>query len=350
VLSAFACIGLGFGTGQAVADEPPAQWVQFTQYSTMAGNAEIAGRMMSPLQSARLRARLAEHHQSLPDQPVDLAQERFLLLVPPERPPEGYGLLVFVSPWAGAHVPLGWASELSRRGFIFVAADRAGNDQDVLGRRVPLALLAQENVRQRYPVNARRTYVAGFSGGSRVAMRLALAYPDVFAGAVLNAGSDPVGNADVPIPPRELFLAFQVASKLVYATGRYDEYPRRIDAESRDSLDEWCVFAIRAQEIPTAGHEVADARALARALDTLSEVKDPVPTKLASCRDTLDAKVDAEIKRIDALHSEGRREDARRAVLEFDARWGGYAGARGAALIERFLSDSARKDSAPNER
>ena len=347
---ALACIALGLGACRAAADEPPAQWVQFTQYSTLSQPIEIARRMMSPVRFAELQARLAERHQRLPDEPVDLAKERFLLLVPSERPAEGYGLLVFVSPSASLQTPLGWASELSRRGFILVAADRSGNDEDVLARRVPLALLAQENVRRRYPVNARRTYIAGFSGGSRVAMRLALAYPDVFAGAILNAGSDPIGNAEVPIPPRELFLAFQTSSKLVYVTGRHDEYPRQIDVESRDSLSAWCVFAVRSQEIPTAGHEIADHRALARALDALSEMKGPAPAKIAGCRDALDAKAGDEIERIDSVLAQGRREEARRAVLEFDARWGGYAGARGAALVERVLNESADKDGVRNER
>src|SRR5208282_4778992 len=71
------------------------------------------------------------------------------------------------------------------------------------------ALLAAQNIMHRYTVNPDRVYVAGFSGGSRVAMRLALGYPDLFRGALLNAGSDPIGDALAPIHPRILFSAFR---------------------------------------------------------------------------------------------------------------------------------------------
>jgi len=37
------------------------------------------------------------------------------------------------------------------------------------------------NIMQQYPVDPQRVYVAGFSGGSRVALRLVLGYPTCFA-------------------------------------------------------------------------------------------------------------------------------------------------------------------------
>ena len=62
---------------------------------------------------------------------------------------------------------------------------------------MPLALLAYENIRRSHTLDANRVYVGGMSGGSRVALRVALAYPDVFRGALLNAGSDPIGDGAV---------------------------------------------------------------------------------------------------------------------------------------------------------
>src|SRR5207302_469453 len=92
-----------------------------------------------------------------------------------------------------------------------------------LARREPLALLAAHNLMRRYPVDPERVYVGGFSGGARVAMRLALGYPDLFRGAILNAGSDPIGGAEIPLPPRELFMRFQSSTRIVYVTGERDD-------------------------------------------------------------------------------------------------------------------------------
>lgn len=147
-------------------------------------------------------ALLAQSGKRLGDQPVNLADEKFAVYVPAQKPTGGYALLVFVPPWNDARLPDGWGPVLDQYGVIFVTAARSGNDANVFGRREPLALLAEQNVARRYAVNQARVLIAGFSGGSRVAMRLALAYPDLFHGAILNAGSDPVGSRTIP-PARQ---------------------------------------------------------------------------------------------------------------------------------------------------
>jgi pimeloyl-ACP methyl ester carboxylesterase len=77
--------------------------------------------------------------------------------------------------------------------------------------------------------------VGGFSGGARVALRIALGYPDVFRGAILNAGSDPIGDSATPLPPRELFAGFQEEARLIYITGEKD--PRwAMDLDSMASM------------------------------------------------------------------------------------------------------------------
>src|SRR5262249_23662500 len=159
-------------------------------------------------------------HGATANQPVDLADEKFLIYLPSQKPEQGYALLVFVPPWEEAGLPRQWAPILDKYGVLFVTAARSGNKEHVL-RREPRALLAAFNVTQRCPIDPRRVYVGGFSGGARVALRLALGYPDVFRGALLNAGSDALGNADavppISLPPRELLYRFQESSRLVYA-------------------------------------------------------------------------------------------------------------------------------------
>ena len=205
--------------------------------------------MLSPLTAAELPQLLARTGKELRAQPIDLAKEKFALYVPSQAPPRGYGLLVFVPPWTEAKLPEGWAPVLDQYGVITVSAAQSGNDASVLGRREPLALLAEQNIVRQYRVDPQRIFVAGFSGGARVAMRLALAYPDVFRGAMLNAGSDPIGDGDTPLPPRDLFLQFQ-ASRLVYVTGSQDIFHLMRDAASRQSMRTWCVFDVKTPPCP----------------------------------------------------------------------------------------------------
>jgi len=179
----------------------PGELVTFDRYGALSANVELARRTMTPLTAAELPVRLAALGKGLREQPVDLAVESFWLRLPDRQPAAGYGLLVFVAPWDEAVFPRRWGAVLDDAGMIFVTAARSGNDHDVRGRRMPLALLAAHNVMARYRVDPARIYVSGFSGGARIAERLALAYPDLFRGAILNAGSDPLGGV-VAVPRR----------------------------------------------------------------------------------------------------------------------------------------------------
>src|SRR5437763_9129046 len=97
----------------------------------------------------------------------------------------------------------------------------------------------------------------------------ALAYPDVFRGALLNAGSEPIGGENrVFLPPAELFHQFQ-QSRLVYVTGEHDEVNLHDDAISRDSMREWCVFDVAIVTARQIGHEPPDPLSFDRALDAL---------------------------------------------------------------------------------
>ncbi|MDQ2877845.1 MAG: hypothetical protein M3R41_02040, partial [Pseudomonadota bacterium] len=152
----------------------------FQDDTPLASNAELARRLLTPLTSAQLPMRLKAMGKGLREQPVDLAQEHFYLRVPATKPATGYGLIVFVPPWEDAHLPGDWGPVLDRLGLIFISAARSGNDDNPIARREPLAILAAHHAMTHYPVDPSRVIIAGFSGGSRVALRLALAYPDLF--------------------------------------------------------------------------------------------------------------------------------------------------------------------------
>src|SRR6185312_10760841 len=294
--------------------------VVFTGYSPLFSNAEILRRLLTPLAREDVRDTLGHTDEALSPYPIDLAREKFLVYVPSSAPPSprGFALLVFVPPYNHADLPFGWAAQLDRHGFIFVAPANAGNATNVVSRRVPLALSAEENVVREYPVDRERIYIGGFSGGSRVAERVALAYPDIFRGALLNAGADPLGGA-YPLPPRDLFKRFQSSSHLMYVTGELDTVNLGTDANSAQSMQEWCVFDVETRETPDTSHELMSATAFGQALDRLLSHASPDPARLSACRSHVKSELEEKLSQADELLSNGRQAAARKLLLEIDA-------------------------------
>jgi Esterase PHB depolymerase len=325
---------LGVATGQVAPAQGPHE-VAFSDYTPLAGNAELARRVLTPLGTLELQRRLAAAGDSLSGHPVDLAAERFLLDVPARAPAAGFGLLVFVAPWDEARLPEGWRDVLDRSGMIFVSAAHAGNDA-ADGRREALALLAAYNVMQRYKVDPARVFVGGFSGGSRIALRLALAYPDLFGGALLNAGSDPIGSAKLPLPPRPLFVRFQESSRLVYVTGERDTLHLSMDAASLESMRRWCVFNVVQRITPWTAHEAASGAALGRALEVLGVPASQHPAKLDACRAGVDRQLMQQLDAVQALVAGGERPEARRRLEALDLEFGGLAAPRSVELAAQL--------------
>src|ERR1700679_652309 len=79
--------------------------VVFTDYTPLSSNVELARRLLTPLTSAQLPTLVAKTGKRLSEQPVDLAQEKFVVYVPSTKPANGYGLIVFVPPWDAGKVP-----------------------------------------------------------------------------------------------------------------------------------------------------------------------------------------------------------------------------------------------------
>jgi len=300
--------------------------VVFTRYSPLSRGAEIARRVLPPLTYRSVEQTLVATHQQLAEQSIDLTREKFDIYIPDGPPPAaGYGLLVFVPPWPGPTRPGAWRGPLDRHRLILVAAQRSGNGSNVLDRRLPLAILAYENVRARFPVDDSRVYVSGLSGGSRVAEMAALAYPDIFRGAVLNAGADPIdGQNGIYKPPAGLFSAFQ-RSRLVYITGEHDQGALLQDDVSERSLREACVLDIRTELAMGLEHQALDARALDQALDALDEPRAVDPAELARCNARIEREIAAGLADAAAAIARGDRDAARGRLKALDARFGGLA-------------------------
>jgi hypothetical protein len=310
--------------------------VVFSDYSSLSRSAELQHRLLSPLNADQVSKRLAHSAVALRDQPIDLAQERFTVYAPSHSPARGFGLLVFVPPWENAMLPRGWAEILDRHGMIFVSAANSGNAANVLDRREPLALLAAHNIMQRFRVDPERIYIGGFSGGSRIALRLALGFPDVFRGAFLNAGSDPIGDAQTPLPPPELFSRFQEKMRIVYFSGQNDTVNIEKDAASARSMLGWCAFDSYLERSTWVGHEVATATALDRALGMLDKHATPNQARLGTCRLNINQELAKQLDRANHLLAAGDLGAARTLLTEIDTRYGGLAAPRSVDLAARI--------------
>jgi pimeloyl-ACP methyl ester carboxylesterase len=233
--------------------------------------------------------------------------------------------MVFIPPWQEARLPAGWAAVLDAQGMIFVSAAKSGNDENVLDRRIPLALLSAYNMTQRYPINSDRVYIGGFSGGSRVAMRTALAYPDVFRGALLDAGSDSIGGGDMFLPPDDLFTKFQSSSRLVYVTGSEDDWNMTHDVASRASMKAWCVFGTVTETMSGVGHKIAAPYVMERALTALDRPLPGDPSKLSACQARVSQYLASDLQHIGHLLDRDKPKAAWRSLKKLDAHYGGLA-------------------------
>ena len=328
----------------AIAGESPApatglqRDVTFTEYSPLSASLEVARRLLSPLANVEIERLSSKPGQALRAQAIDLTQESFTVYVPPVAPPQGYGLLVFIPPWEKGALPGGWAGVLDQHGVIFVSASKSGNDEKILDRRIPLALLGAYNIMQRYPVDKDRVYVGGLSGGSRVAMRAALGYPDLFHGALLNAGSDPIGDDQALMPPDDLFQRFQSSTLLAYVTGANDSWNIQHDVGSRHSMDEWCVFGTSVEMMQNASHEIAPPFYLGGALTTLDKGPKISAERLAACRTRVAKELAAKLRHVNELLEQDKPHEAWLALVKIDSRYGGLALPQSLDIAQRIGS------------
>ena len=336
IFLAVAVVGLVCGD-LATAQESPAapgmhEDVAFSSYPPLARNSELLSRVFTPLTLAGIKREFASSGKSLSETSVDLAGEKFLVYVPTTKPPQGYRLMVFVPPWQKAQLPQGWGPVLDQFGMIFVTPAKSGNEEDIISRREPLAVIAAQNVMAQFPVDPAQVYVGGMSGGARMALRLALAYPDLFHGALLNSGSDVIGTITEPLPSMPLFRQFQTGTRLLYVTGDHDAANVEAEMRSKRAMQDWCVSDVASMRMPFTGHDVAPPAILSRALQVLLEPKRPDPDRMAACRAAIETEIAGELTKADALIASGNRADAQKAVKNIDARYGGLAAPRSVEL------------------
>jgi pimeloyl-ACP methyl ester carboxylesterase len=299
--------------------------IVLSDYPPLAGSEALVERLLTPLVVMQMHRDLERQHARLRDRLIDLNTETFTLFVPAQPPPQGYGLLVFISPRPTGFLPEVWIPLLERHGLIFVSAAKSGNLANVMERRVPLALSAAYNIMQRYSVDPARVYIGGMSGGARVALRMALAYPDLFHGVLLHSESDAIGDAETPLPSGELFREFQQSTRVVFLSGLKDQISLIKGEETRESLKEWCVFDVAEETMALSGHEYAGAADFERTLTALDAHASLDPSKLAACRARKDKEIAAKLQEVQGLVARGKAREALTLLRKIDKSYGGLA-------------------------
>lgn len=318
--AALYCIALACIAGDGSVKE-----VGLDALSPLAASDVLTSRLLSPMTQLRIARYLDDARSGLAAQSIKAGDETFDLFVPTQEGEHGYGLLVYVWPGDGMAMPVSWRRQFEARHLIFIAAHRSGNDENVWNRRLPLGLHGLDYARRHFRIDPDRVYVGGFSGGSRMAEKLALGYPDVFRGLFLAGGSDALGTAGFVPPDRERMRMFQRRMRIVFATGTQDLPNRTKDARTRASFTDVCVRGMQEASPARSGHWIPENRDMERVLQLLEQpVTDP-DAAYADCEARLDATIRQRVEAVQRLHDEGRDDDARKALDDIDGYYGGLA-------------------------
>ena len=125
------------------------------------------------------------------------------------------GLMVYISPQESGELPMEWRTTFSNNNMIWLGFDNAGN-QRLSKERVLLAILARTLSMKHYNVDVNRIYVAGLSGGGRVASQVMSLVPEYFAGAIYMIGVDELQKTSSSV------LDEMKQSRFVFITGSED--------------------------------------------------------------------------------------------------------------------------------
>lgn len=217
----------------------------------------------------RLDWTFALANQSVVDAPAewlqnyDSRQQRYERFVPPapKSRNDGSPAILFVS--AGDN-PAGWSqleSVCRQKGIVFASPYDAGNNTP-MPRRVRIVLDVLDDLRRQCRIDPDRTYIAGFSGGGRVACAIAFALPELFGGALpVCAGGE---------LREEPWLRHRAIDRLsiAFLTGTEDFNQGEVERFRGPMFSEMGIRT-KVTVVPKLGHSIPDAKAFQAALEWL---------------------------------------------------------------------------------
>jgi poly(3-hydroxybutyrate) depolymerase len=194
----------------------------------------------------------------------DSTATQYELFVPPivkARKPAP--LILFIS---AGETPAGWSqwqAACKQAGFVFASPFGAGNGTPSQ-RRVRMVLDVLDDIGRRTPVDPDRIYLAGFSGGARVACAIAFALPEYFGGAIGVCGAENLRE--------ESWLRQRVVDRLSVAliTGEQDFNRGELERLRGPMLSDVGVRT-KVWTVAELGHAIPDSQAAATVLKWLDE-------------------------------------------------------------------------------
>ena len=324
-------------SGGTIAATSPSRNVVLEELSPLASASELTSRLLTPITQDRITRFRQAVGFDLEDQTIEAGKEPFELFVPEPSPDGKYGLMVFIWPADDIQVPGDWWKVFRDRNMIYVASRRSGNTENIFNRRVPLALHGYEYVRSRYNLDPERVYIGGFSGGSRTAQRVAMAYPDVFRGVFLVGGSDALGGeSGFTLPSEPLSRLLQNRTRFVFSTGGEDHPNRAKDARTKKNLEALCMQGVRL--VPQSGveHLVPNGRGFIRVLNELERAV-PQNADTEACDENLRKVIDDGLASVQRKIDDGDLKTAGELLAQLDAQYGGLA-APSSVELARFIA------------
>jgi len=190
---------------------------------------------------------------------------------------------------------------------IWVGANNSGNHEYTYGRRIPLALDGAHNMQKLYNIDPNRVYVAGLSGGGRVASITAFHHSDVYSGGIFIIGANYWESMLVPgqknthwrsggpKPRGKYLLRAKKFGRYVLLTGEHDgnrlQMHTYYEKRYRKILNN-----VKYIEVPGMGHEVPPAEDFEKALQYVDRLVPRETGQEQSAEQTGGEKADVESK------------------------------------------------------
>lgn len=214
--------------------------------------------------------------------PYDITKEKFRLVVPKSYARTAkWGLFIYINADESANLPAGYEAALEKRKLLAVSAYKSGNGRNIFDR-FRLAIDAAFNLEKRFSIDPARIYVSGFSGGGRVASMLAVAYADLFAGAIPLCGVN--FYTDIPseagkhwplgyIPVDEALAIAKSKGRYVLVAGEKDFNLANTRAVYEHGFKKQGFKNAKLLEVPGLGHAPPGADWLDKGLEFLDQPK-----------------------------------------------------------------------------
>ncbi len=171
------------------------------------------------------------------------------------------GVFVYVSPMNTGRIDSRWREVMDQQNLIYIAANDSGNKVLTI-RRMVMATLAVQALARQFSFDTGSIYVSGFSGGGRVASRLASQYPEVFTGALYICGVDFWKKGQTPNVERV------IRNRFVFLTGTRD-FNRRETRQIQKRYIKAGAQHTKLMVVPGLAHQHPDAAYLTEALQFL---------------------------------------------------------------------------------